>query len=83
MSEEADIPQGRKAPSNDNQMSLFRQSLQLIAAFREIADADLRQSIIKVVKDIAEADSKSASARSFEDNGGIECPDDNWEEPSP
>ena len=62
MSEDGEKTEGRVAPSNDNQLSFFRQSLQLIAAFREIADADLRQSIIKVVKDIAEAGRKSAPA---------------------
>jgi len=62
MSEEVDAPDGRIAPSNDNQLSFFRQSLLLIAAFREIADADLRQAVIRVVQDIAEADKKSGPA---------------------
>lgn len=63
VTEELDGTSGGIEPSNDNQLSFFRQSLQLIAAFREIADAELRQAIIKVVQDIAEADKRSASCQ--------------------
>ena len=55
MSEEPDPNTGALTPSNDNGLSFFRQSLQLIAAFREIEDATLRQAVIRVIEEIAQS----------------------------
>lgn len=67
MTEEFDGTESSIAPSNDNRRSLFRQSLQLIAAFREIDDPELRQAVIRVVQDIAEASGKPGPAGVFVD----------------